>query len=114
MTPAHPDAAELMKATVLESERLVLRALCQGALEGPVRSLARRYLASYQWLEPVHQVIFEIVMSLPTDSPQLIREQLPARLTRRGFPDADVDPMLRGPLLSRSEAEQLMRRLREP
>jgi hypothetical protein len=98
-------------ADILETERRVLRALCQGTLEGSVRAAARALLPSYRWREPLHQVIFDVVLSIPSDIPEVIQSQLPARLTRRGFPDFNFDDLFRPHGLSKDDAEGLMREL---
>jgi hypothetical protein len=80
----------------VELERQLLRALFYNALDDapvsnfqfPVSSL--QALRNYRWLEPLHQVAFEVLISLPRADPGLIREQIAARLTRRGFPDFDL------------------------
>jgi hypothetical protein len=78
------------KETVRRAERLLLAALAQGTREGSFRELARSKLAGYHWREPVHEVIFRCLLSLPTENPAVVREQLPALLTRRGFPDVEL------------------------
>jgi len=93
----------------LGRERLVLRALCQGTPQGPVRESGRRILAGYRWLEPLHRIIYEVLLAMPFDSPELARQQLPARLTRAGFPDVEVEGLFRPHALSHREAEELMR-----
>ena len=89
----------------------MLRALCQGTPQGSVRATARDILHSYRWREPLHHVIFEVVLSIPTEVPEVIRTQLPARLTRRGFPDVDIEDLFKPHGLSKEEAEHLIRRL---
>jgi hypothetical protein len=98
---------------ILEVERRVLRALCQGTPQGSVRATAKDILRTYPWREPLHQVVFEVVLSIPTEAPEIIREQLPARLTRKGFPDVDIEDFLKPHGLSKEEAEHLIRRLRD-
>ncbi|HEV2491678.1 MAG TPA: hypothetical protein VG204_01245 [Terriglobia bacterium] len=100
---ASPESAD-----IVEAERRVLRALCQGTLEGSVRASARALLAGYQWHEPLHQVIFDVVLSIPSDIPEVIQSELPAGLTRRGFPDFDFDDLFRPHDLSKDDAERLM------
>jgi hypothetical protein len=100
-------------ADILETERRVLRALCQGTVEGSVRAAARALLAGYRWHEPLHQVIFDVVLSIPSDIPEVIQTELPAGLTRRGFPDFDFDDLFRAQDLSKDEAERLMWTLAE-
>jgi hypothetical protein len=94
-----------------EHERLVLSALCLGTPHGSVRESARRILASYRWREPLHQVIYQVLLAFPFDSPELARLQLPARLTRAGFPDVEVEEFFRPHSLSQAGVEELMRDL---
>ena len=92
-------------------ERLALKALCQGTPQGSIREAARRILAHYRWLEPLHQVVYQVVLAMPFDSAELIRQQLPARLTRAGFPDVEVEDFFEPHSLAKEVAEELMRSL---
>ena len=94
--------------SVVENERQVLRALCQGALD---RHASLNTLRSYRWREPLHQVIFEILISMPGSNPKLMRDQLPAHLTRRGFPDFDLS-WFQPNALAEKDVERLIKRLR--
>ncbi|HKS97630.1 MAG TPA: hypothetical protein VJV74_16055 [Terriglobia bacterium] len=98
-------------AAVAEKEGRVLRALCQGTFEGSVRASARSLLAGYPWREPLHQVIFEAILAIPSDTPEVIQNELPARLTRRGFPDFQLNDIFASQNLSKDEVEGLMREL---
>lgn len=70
-------------------ERAVLQALA--AHRGAVPQEAWRLLAAYRFFLPLHQVVFEVLREPgPTRSPD-VRASLIERLTRRGFPDVDVD-----------------------
>jgi hypothetical protein len=73
--------------SVVDSEREVLRALRRGALDsrGSLKGLQ-----GYRWHEPLHQVIFDFLVSMPGANSDLMGEQLPTYLTRRGFPDFDL------------------------
>ncbi len=95
--------------SLVEVERQVLRALCQGALD---RRASLNTLRNYRWREPLHQVIFDLLINMPGADPELIREQLPARLTRRGFPDFDL-AWFQPHALTRKDIERLIDRLRE-
>jgi len=94
-----------------ERERLVLGALCQGTPQGSVRESARRILARYHWQEPLHQIVYQVLLAMPFGSPQLARQQLHARLTRAGFPDVEVGDFFRPHSLSQAAAEELIRNL---
>lgn len=102
--PSEPPSA-------IESERLVLQALCQGTPEGSIRDTAKRLLADYRWREPSHQIIFEVLMSIPTGKPQLLRDQLTTRITRRGFPDLPWESIFAPHNLTKEQAERLMTEL---
>lgn len=110
--PASEPAAPLPAAPggddVRRRERAVLRAICHGTREGPLRELARLRLGEYRWREPVHEVIFQSLLSLPAADPAVVREQLPALLTRRGFPDVEIADLLEPQDLSRDEFERLL------
>lgn len=76
-------------ATVLE--RNILRALCVLELSGNDRAQALAALAKYGFHDAHHQILFDVLREIPAASPELLRERLPALLTRRGFPDFDAD-----------------------
>ncbi len=98
---------------IVQTERRVLGVLCQGTAEGSARETARRHLRDYRWREPLHQVVFEVLMAMPGDAPALARDQLPARLTRKGFPDVDWEQFFEPHSLSLEEAGTLMRELHQ-
>jgi len=68
-------------------ERAFLQSLC--ALDGPGRREANLALklANYIWCDPDNQIVFEALnrLSCKLTAPQL-RDQLPAQVTRMGFP----------------------------
>lgn len=97
--------------TLRRAERLLLSALAQGTREGSVREPARAKLAGYRWREPEHAVIFECLMALPSADPAAVREQLPALLTRRGFPDVGFADLFAPLELSREVFERLVEEL---
>ena len=82
-------------------ELIILRALCQGTPEGSVRASAKRILGSYRWREPLHQAVFEVIMGMPKHDTRVIRDLLPARLTRRGFPDFNLPDFFGGRAVAR-------------
>jgi len=96
---------------VIEMERQILSALCRAEHGEPLRRLARESLRFYRWREPAHEAIFEVLMALPATSPENIREQLPTRITRRGFPDIPWEQLFLYPAISKSEVEELVRQL---
>jgi hypothetical protein len=100
-----------MSPSRLELERQVLRVLCGKASEAPVRELARRLLENYRWSDPASQLVFLCVLELNTNDPALLRAELPARLTRRGFPDVAWEEFFPPLSVNRQEAERLIRDL---
>ena len=93
---------------VVDCERQVLRALCQGTLDCRA---SLNTLRSYRWREPLHQVIFDFLVSMPIATPELVREHLPTHLTRRGFPDFDL-AWFQPIALAETDIERLIQRLR--
>jgi hypothetical protein len=75
--------------SVPELERAILRALCADALPAPARDSAKHSLENYQWQDPEHRVVYEALLEAPRSGPLSLREQLPARATRLGFPDVE-------------------------
>ncbi|HUI41588.1 MAG TPA: hypothetical protein VL523_06440 [Terriglobia bacterium] len=92
-------------------ERQVLAAVCREAYEGSVRDSARELLAGYEWRDAAHQAVFDIVMKFPDAASEVLREQLPAKLTLRGFPDFDFDSLFELSIPPDAETEQWMRKL---
>jgi hypothetical protein len=104
----NPDAG----GQIIQKEVRILQALCQGTLEGSELERGKSVLKNYKWREPLHRLVFEVLNALPASTtPMLIREQLPSRLTRTGFPDVEWGQFFEPHSLSREEAERLMREL---
>lgn len=77
----------------IEIERLALSLLCQPRPGDASRTKLEQRIATYAWRNREHQIIFEALCEIRSKDPQVIREQLPARLTRKGFPDLDVEAL---------------------
>lgn len=91
-------------------ERRVLHVLCR---RKALPESAREMLRDYRWRDPVHQIIFEILIAFPPGTPGVLREQLPVRLTRRGFPDVPCEDLFQPLDISIEDAQSLMRKLRD-
>jgi len=76
-----------------------------------VRESAERLLGAYSWREAVHREVFEALLSIPSNSPEDIRNRLPARLTLKGYPDIDFEDLFQPHSLSKEEAERLFQEL---
>ncbi len=94
-----------------ETEKLVLRALCHGVLQGERREQAFRILAKHRFADPQHELLFAALSTLRRADAQVIREQLPARLTSLGFPDVDLTSYLDAPAPGAGEATEALRQL---
>ena len=99
------------KVPLDQIELLVLRAMCQETRQGSVRAEAGKLLAHYVWREPVYQAMFNCLASVPSVEPDDLRRGLLVCLTRRGFPDVDLEIFLQPHGLSRQESEQLIQHL---
>ncbi len=98
---------------VIQAERQVLRVLCQGATEGSVMESARRILGDYPWHEALHRAVFKALSELSTGDARRVRELLPSRLARMGFPDVPWEELFKPQPCTKEEAERLMRALGE-
>lgn len=90
----------------------MLQYLCQGTLDENFLT-ERRRLGDYKWREPLHRVLFEAILDLPMASPEVLQARLPALLTRKGYPDVDLNPFFQPHGLTQTEAESLIRKLKE-
>ena len=101
------------KHHTVHMERQLLQALCQETTEGVLRDAAARLLTDYEWREPIHQAIFDSVKNIRPKSPVSIHDELPARVTRKGFPDINWDEFFAPSSLSKQQAEEMIRQLRD-
>jgi hypothetical protein len=97
--------------TTEEIELLVLRALCQGTPQGSLRAKAAKLLSGYAWREPIHQAMFSCLTPIAALDSNELRSSLYACLTRKGFPDVDLENFFEPQLLSRQEASKLIQLL---
>lgn len=98
-------------AEVLNLELAVLRALCTGALQGSKRQQVLRLLDTYAFQDVINQLTFDAVREIRAEQPELLRQQLPARLTQKGFPEVDFEKFLAASALSPRQAVELAERL---
>jgi hypothetical protein len=77
-----------------EIEGLLLAALCASSLDHQRRAEIIERLAAHTFAIPDHEAIFRALAKIPRAPAEHIRETLSARLTRLGFPDIDVQPIL--------------------
>ena len=98
-------------ATDLHLEQLILRLLCAGTPQGPVKNVLVPLLRDYHWQRQLHQIIFSAVAAIPSDDPATLRQLLPAKLTRMGFPDIEWEEIFTPPLLSTERAADMVRQM---
>jgi hypothetical protein len=77
-----------------EIERRLLSALCATALDREMRAHILERLSAHTFANRDHEIIFQALAKMPLAPAEHIRETLSARLTRLGFPDIDVEPIL--------------------
>lgn len=75
---------------VVESELLILRAMCLGATERRVWRDAVEILGDYPFRDNLHQLVFDTLREMNTDDPRIITGLLQQRLNNKGFPDVDL------------------------
>jgi hypothetical protein len=93
-------------------ERELLRALCAGVIAGAKREEVVRFLTAYSFEDVVHEQVFQALQELRASSASLIREQLPARVTQKGFPDVDFESFLKAPNSMPCPVDDLLEQLR--
>lgn len=96
---------------ILAAEVELLRALCAGTVTGDERTQAMKRLGVYRFRDAGHQLIFDALQEFNREQPQVLRQQLPERLTRKGFPDLDFENFLARTSLSSREVVELVEKL---
>lgn len=98
---------------IIATELSVLQAMCTGTAVGTVWDQGMLLLGTYPFRDTVHQLLFDTLQEINTDLPEVIRKQLPTRLTKKGFPAVNWESFLAPHGLSSAAAAERMRRLRE-
>src|SRR5579863_6513230 len=87
-----------------EREIRVLQFVCSAAADESERAAVIRALADYAWLDADNEILFEAIRALFARNPANILSELPAALTRRGFPDLPWEPLKQRSPLALGEA----------
>jgi hypothetical protein len=82
----------------MEDELTVLRMLCDESVPREQRLQLVESYARHIFAEPEHQVVFESIRTLFSRGP-ISAAQLGVHLTKRGFPDIDVEKYCQAPIL---------------
>jgi hypothetical protein len=78
------------RAQAGDRERAYLALICEGSLDEALRAELEASLSRHSWQSHDHRAVFEALAGWRAE-PDAIRAGLPARLTRLGFPDTDID-----------------------
>lgn len=89
MRPRSEKPVELSagSVTTTDLELAVLRGLCTQSRGEAARAKLADELKGYRWEHPDHRVIYEAVIEINSADPKTLRRELPAAVTRMGFPD---------------------------
>ena len=102
-----------MANVILAIERRLLQFLCIAGSDAQLCEEVRTRLRGHAFRRVEHQVLFDCLQALPFDRPELVRELLPGRLVRAGFPDFDLAPFFNVGEVSEEEARKMCRELTE-
>ena len=97
--------------TIEALERHVLRALCTHP-NGERYENCVSSLGSHVWRDAEHRVVYEAVRRIGFLPPDVRRRELPAEVTRLGFPDLDCSGYFEGECVTPGELPELIRLLR--
>jgi hypothetical protein len=81
-----PDGSSILATQI---ERVILRELCAGQIEPSDWHRIIYRLSAYEWKDPEHEVVFNALRAIKSDDRPTRRHELPAQVTRMGFPDVD-------------------------
>lgn len=94
-------------------ERRILQALCTLEILPQGWDRLAGSLSEYSWREPDHQVIYDALRGIRSHDATTRRDQLPAQVTRMGFPDVDWSLYFASEEMTEREIEELMRQLKD-
>jgi len=91
----------------LRQERQALRLLCSNLVRAATRVELCNLLDSSLFQDTLHRVAFEEIRTAGAVPAKRLREELPGRITNRGFPDFELLEFLGKDLASEDEIEEL-------
>ena len=95
---------------ILGLECEILGALCASPHLTSERGRLLRALASHDWRDPEHRVVYEALMRTLARGSDALRSELPGTATRMGFPDVDWGEYFKP--CEASQASEVERRIR--
>jgi len=100
--------------SILALERHIVQAFCVGEYPPDDWDILASQLAEYRWLDPDHKVVFEALRAIKSRDPKTRRDELPAQVTRMGFPDVDWKAYFEPHQELAPDLGDLIRRLKAP
>jgi hypothetical protein len=98
---------KMVRDEELRQERQALRLLCSNLIRATTRVELCNLLDSSLFEDELHRVAFEEIRAAGSVPAKRLREELPGRITNRGFPDFELLEFLGKDLASEGEIEQL-------
>ena len=101
------ELGKMDKDEELRQERQALRLLCSNLVRAATRVELCNLLDSSLFQDTLHRVAFEEIRTAGAVPAKRLREELPGRITNRGFPDFELPEFLGKDLASEDEIEEL-------
>lgn len=98
----------------IASEEKLLQALCQGVEGASFWPGAIEALSGYQFADPLHQVVFDILRGIHSARCSIIKEQVQRALVLAGFPGLDATTYFKPHGMDHTQACSLLGALSEP
>ncbi len=93
-------------------ERQILGALCAGVSNAVDWDQLASELSAHHWQDPDHKVVYQALRAIKSRDAKTRRDELPAQVTRMGFPDVDWNLYFEREEFSAPEIEKLIRQLK--
>lgn len=106
MAQNHPSS------TIAALERQLLGALCAGVGDAADWDRFAGELSAHHWQDPDHKVVYQALRAIKSRDAKTRRDELPAQVTRMGFPDVDWNLYFEREEFSAPEIEKLIRQLK--
>jgi hypothetical protein len=92
-------------------ERDILRSLCASSIDTANWKRVLSRLAAHEWRDPEHKVIYDALGAIRSADSKTRRDELPAQVTRMGFPDVDFGKYFDSEGLPKVPVDRLIDRL---
>lgn len=104
-------SASFSREQLVETERKLLAALCQGDVDADIRTAILRGFEQHKFTEPDYEVVYRALATTPALELSDARQVLTQAVTRLGFPDLDLEGLFRESVPAPSEVDTLLARL---